>query len=355
MRFFILFKTELLSSKSTIVFHFIAVIAPLMFLGVFAGRLSNDISFPVYVETESGFTEFIQNYSSPNDVSYYLINRSEEFAKMGVSIEEIVHLNVSENTLTGIVKQTIHPIDKNITKNYRNRLTGAVSAYFSQVFPEKAINIIEKPVYEKDPAWADFFTSSILTFCILICGFLFGAFSFTNEWESKSIEFLKLSPQNPLWLLGGKFFGALVKTIIAVFVYISFSALIIGKFIFIAFSIIPVILTASFFSICIGMIIGLCFKETLVAFISALIGSIILWVFGGGFGTNAGMPEWIQQISSINPASNIITLTQSSCLNGPHNPIAYLYPLICGIVLSVLLVFLYYSKIYKPNTRKVKL
>ena len=345
-RLLFIIKTEILTTRSSLPFHIIALLSPILFFLVFAGQLDNDISFPIsFNTTDTPFYESIDDYRSPAGTPYYELDNDNK----SISVSETERLEVINNRLSGSINQKIGSIDKNITKNYRNRLTGALSNYFYTEFPEKAIQISEASLYEKDPSWSSFFAASILIFGILLSGLLFGALSYAREWETNSIDLFKLSPVNPIYILSGKFLGALIKSVITVVLYIIFITLNLKTLIFISPEIVGITLLVYSTAIIIGMLIGLVFKKTLVAFITALISSILLWALWGGFGTSTGMARFIQIIININPVSKYINLVMHSCFNGPISVIDIIYPLILLIVSVFFFYLKYYRDIYKPK------
>ncbi len=350
-RLLFMIKTEMLAARSSLPFHIIALLSPILFFLVFAGQLDKDISFPIHFNTtDTPFYQSIDDYRSPAETPYY----EQDNNCISICVTETEQLKVENNKLSGSINQKIESIDKNITKNYRNRLTGAISNYFYTQFPEKAIQISETLLYGKDPSWASFFAASILIFGILLSGLLFGTLSFTREWELNSIDLLKLSPMNPAYILSGKFLGSLIKSIITVVLYIIFITLKLKILIFSSPEIIGVICLAYFTAIIIGMLIGIALKQSIVAFVTALISSIILWVLGGGFGTNAGMAKGIQMMININPISKYVKLVMHSCFNGPASLIDVIYPVMI-LIISVFFLYLKYVKeIYKPQFTPVK-
>lgn len=350
-RLLFIIKTEILATGSSLPFHIIALLSPVLFFLVFAGQLDKDISFPIrFNTTDTPFYQSIDHYRSPAGTLYYEQDNNCTF----IFVTETKPLKVINNKLSGSINQRIESIDKNITKNYRNRLTGAISNFFYTQFPERAIQISETSLYGKDPSWASFFAASILIFGILLSGLLFGTLSFTREWELNSIDLLKLSPINPIYILSGKFLGSLIKSIITVVLYIIFVTLKLKILIFNSPEIIGIICLAYFTAIIIGMLIGIALKQSLVAFITALISSMLLWVLGGGFGTSVGMAKGIQMMININPISKYVKLVMHSCFNDPTSLIDIIYPVIILIISVFFLYLKYYQEIYKPQFISVK-
>jgi len=350
-RLLFMIKTEILATGSSLPFHIIALLSPILFFLVFAGQLDKDISFPIrFTTTNTPFYQSIDHYRSPAGTPYY---DEQDNNHNFIFLIETEPLKVINNKLSGSINQRIESIDKNITKNYRNRLTGAISNFFYSQFPDKALQISETSLYEKDPSWSSFFAASILIFGILLSGLLFGTLSFTREWELNCIDLFKLSPMNPIYILSGKFLGSLIKSIITVVLYIIFVTLKLKILIFNSAEIIGIICLAYFTAIIIGMLIGIVFKQSLVAFITALIGSMLLWVLGGGFGTSVGMAKGIQMMININPISKYVKLVLHSCFNGPISLIDIIYPVIILIISVFFLYLKYYQEIYKPQFTSV--
>jgi len=350
-RLLFMIKTEILATGSSLPFHIIALLSPILFFLVFAGQLDKDISFPIrFTTTNTPFYQSIDHYRSPAGTPYY---DEQDNNHNFIFLIETEPLKVINNKLSGSINQRIESIDKNITKNYRNRLTGAISNFFYSQFPDKALQISETSLYEKDPSWSSFFAASILIFGILLSGLLFGTLSFTREWELNCIDLFKLSPMNPIYILSGKFLGSLIKSIITVVLYIIFVTLKLKILIFNSAEIIGIICLAYFTAIIIGMLIGIVFKQSLVAFITALIGSMLLWVLGGGFGTSVGMAKGIQMMININPISKYVKLVLHSCFNGPISLIDIIYPVIMLIISVFFLYLKYYQEIYKPQFTSV--
>ncbi|NOY10426.1 MAG: ABC transporter permease [Spirochaetes bacterium] len=387
-RFLLILKTELVSISGSVPFHIIALLSPVMFLFIFAGDLKQDISFPVKLAETipvkqnmkeeqhtaepnsaqfesnrktgikkhpvpySGFFKFLlSGYKSPMGTPYFLSGGKLSPAEI-IEVKPVIK---TDNQLSGSLILKIKDVNANTIKNYRNRLTGGISAYFAENFSGRAIRINEKRVYRRDPSWVSFFASSILVFAVLFCGFIFGSLAFTREWKENGMVMLKLSPVSSFFLLGGKIAGVFLKILTAVVIYLFLSVYAAGEFIF--YSAIPSIITGCIFAAPIGMLAGLYFKEHLVSFIFSLVGALTLWVFGGGFGTSISMPDWIRTASGLNPVTGIVNSIRISYFGGSVSLTDYLYPFITGILAFFFLLFIYDTTIHRParavKTKKV--
>ncbi len=330
-RYCILIKKEILSTTATLSFHIIALISPVLFLFVFTSNLKNDISFPVRINGSREFQTHVLSFTSPGGSSYFHYLDEENM----ITITENRNITLNNGVLTGDILLEVNSIDANITKNYRNRLTGVLSRIVSSSIPEIAITVEEIPVYSRDPPWSAFFGSSIFIFAIIFSGFLFGSFSFTEEWDNHMITLFKLSPVAPAHVILAKFLSVFIKVQISLLFYLSISAAIAKTPI--PPKIIILMVTGSVLAIPPGMLVGVILKNKLVTFLVSLIASITLWAFGGGFGTAGGMAPLVQTLMSINPVSSLVKLVLHINFSGPFEPFLVFYPLILGVILFLIL------------------
>ncbi len=347
-RFLIFLRTELLAARASIMFHIAAFASPLMFLMVFALNLGEDITFPIMIEGSSPFRETALSYASPAGVPYL----KQDDAMRSITLKETEPVRVESGVLRGRLSLGINEINTNLTKNYRNRVTGALSAQFSKSFPGRAVTITEHPLYEKEPRWVHFFSVSICLFGILLSGFLFGSLSFTNEWESNAAKIMMLSPRGPALLLAGKLAGAFCKGGLTMTIYLVCSYLITGISLAASWLLVPFFLFAYFFSITAGMVVGLHARQTLVSFIVSLIGALVLWVFGGGFGTSGATPGLIKTVTGFNPVNSLLKLLQRIEYRAPSAPFDLWYPAVWIFLLSAALWWSYRKLVYLPARGK---
>jgi hypothetical protein len=317
LRIWVLIITEIKRVNASKAFHFVAVASPLLFLYAFAGNLAQDISFPVTIQNKSSSTQyvdFLDHFKNPQGTPYFTMKEAGNKDYPSIIIEKNT---TSPEKITGHFTLIIPGIDKNMTKNYQNRLTGSIVSYLHDSAPHRYISIKEIPLYKTEPSWIQYFTVTILVLGILLSGMLFGSLSFSIEWKNDLIMFYKLSPIPPALPVVSKLIAGLCKSVTACCIYLLISTAR-GTMLFPGspfFALIFIFMTISALSL--GMIVGLFCKEVVIAFIASLIGAIILWITGGGFGTSLAINPVLRTIAEFNPVSWCIRLVQHSFFSGP--------------------------------------
>lgn len=344
-RIYIVIKKELLCIKGTLAFHIIAILSPLLFLLVFGGSLRQDVSFPLGIDIQSKNSSFGQSlfdFKNPSGVPYYEIQNSTS----GSSITYAARINV-DNDINGSITQELYSINTNMTKNYRNRLTGALFFHESLLLSSRAITINETSLFPREPNWLEFFAVSILAFGMLLSGLLFGGLSITSESPQGNI--FKLSRINPIFILLGKTAAGIIKMFVAVSVYILFTWLLTPILISSFLSILPILLPVMILVLTLGFSLGMLFGETITVFIITLVSSIILWITGGGFGTSAAVTDFMQKIAELNPVSSFLRLLQHYVFGGSYYFQDLLFLILSALSFFLLSYILYVFFNYRPS------
>jgi ABC-2 type transport system permease protein len=353
LRFVYIFKKEIISTRSNLPFHIIVVLMPLMFFTFWVINLSEDISLPVVLTDNSGNSEFgryLKEYKTPMGINYFDVIEQKETGNYMNSIIIKKDIEEQDHIITGHIVQNFNSIDRNMTKNFRNRLTGAITSFLEKYFLKtKALIINEHTSYKQDVPWNNFFVASLLNLGMIICGLLFASLSYAHEQTAGTKKFLNLSPVSPLWLVTGKLLACLGKGILAS-----------GFFIGVALVFVPIrqisitgllltFLLAYFVSVCAGMLIGILVKDTIICFLVSLVSSLFLWLLGNGFGVFAVIGVAGGVITAVNPFTYSMELAQHYINQGPVRVAACLLILsYWGSLLFILCLFVYYKKIYRP-------
>lgn len=361
-RLWFIIKKELLAVKENFPFHAIAVASPLLFLLFWLTALKQEVTMPAQVipsAKESAFVEYLHTYATPSGVRYLAVNQP--------SLDQRTHFNTIEvkeefqeqdGKITGHLVQTFHHIDSNITKNSKNRLTGAVSSYLETRFLHgKGITIQESPLYPEDVSWKKYFAVTLMVLGMLLSGTLFGALSFTYEWDRKTDRFLTLSPQSPGWVIGGKLIAGMVKCGTASLIFYLTATIILTGIFDEPFGsnsliLIPACLVMYVLVLSLGMLLGIVLKETILSFLGALLGSMFLWVLGGGFGTNAILTPVMREVIKFNPVTYAMNLIQFAFFRGQvQTGMNFICLTLAACGLLGLVIWQYYRQIYIPTKR----
>lgn len=327
-RLYIGIRKELRLSRATIMFHIIAILSPLMFLFLWTVTLSQDISLATAIDpgsVDSEIVSYIAGFSSPRGIPYSRLLEAgkphQRYNAQDIDLMDTLVVRrdflIDEDGISGEIDLVLNNINANMTKNYRNRLVGAVSGYVEEVYlRERAISVEEETVFPSDILWKHYFSMTLTGLAILFSGLMFGTLTFTAEWSSGGMTALALSPVSSLWVLGGKLLAGYIKGAVAISVYFFAASLLNpGMTPDIGLLTLTVLLFYTFVFI-VGMIIGLLLREPIISFVVVLILSIVLWIFSGGFGTSILMAEWLKNIVRFLPSLYAFRLMEYAFFGG---------------------------------------
>lgn len=349
-RIWLVMKKELISVKGALPFNLVTIIIPLLFMFMFAVLLNQGISSPVLVSPGSADSQFIKhiyNYATPYGIPYFQPTAlDKEIQQTGYvnEIEVIQEPQMINNQVQGEIVQHFADINTNVTKNYQNRLTGAVTSYLKNFMNNQWIGVEEYPQFNQDISWALSYSLNAIVFGMMLTGLLFGSLSFTQEAENDIFKFFILSPMNPIWIITGKICSGIIKGLISTGIFTIILAVSMGKLpdnwgIFILIVILAYILILS-----LGLIIGMLASSTLTAFFLSLVIALTLWMAGGGFGSMALFSELIQKFALINPATHILNIVRYSYFGGFIQFNYDLGILMSWIILSFVTLYIIYDK-----------
>lgn len=325
-----------------------------MFLLFWMLALAQEITLPVTLQngdTDPVFARHLRSYHTPDGIRYFAVSEEPQRRRNVILIVEPIQ--VRSDGIAGILGHDLKSIDRNMTKNYRNRFTGAVTSYVEREFlQDRAIEIREIKTHHKDILWKHYFAASLMVLGMLMGGLLYGALSLSSEWSSGTITFLLVSPRNPWWILAAKEMGILLKGFIGTGIFTVVAILIVPD---LSVSL-PGIAGALFLGYWIiglmGMFAGIAVKDPILCFLVALIGSLGLWLMGNGFGTMLITGPAAQILTSGNPATYIMAAIQHFINGTEIDWMETLRALGLWIVLLQFTVFLLYRcRIHLPRGR----
>ena len=318
---------ELTSIKENVPFNLATVISPLLFLFAFAVMVSGGITIPVETQpapSESAFLQATASYHAPDKTPYLELETAPaEGAIDGRSADRYIvedEPSVDGQGATGTVVHLVNDVNSNMTKNYANRLTGALVDYVDANRDAGTVEVIEQTRYEEDIPWDESFAVSTLVFGAMLAGLLFGQLSMTSEWENATAKLLVLSPRPAVSIVVGKVAAAFLKALVAGAVLVGVVALMYGR----ELADIPWLIAALclmyvvFASI--GLVLGIAVKSTMTAFLVSLVTSLCLWVAGGGFGDLSYFGQAAQAVGAVNPATYALDAVRNAYFGGMADP-----------------------------------
>lgn len=314
---------ELACVKENIPFNLATIISPLLFLVAFAVMVSGGITIPVETQpaaSESAFLKATTEYRAPDGTPYLELETApDEGTPDGRSADRYIvenELVVSEGSTSGKITHLVNDVNSNMTKNYANRLTGALVDYINKGRDAGTIEVIEQTRYEEDIPWDESFAVSTLIFGAMLAGLLFGQLSMTSEWENATAKLLVLSPRSANSIVLGKVLAAFLKACVAGMVLVGIVFLMYEREIT-SFSWLVAALSLTYFTFAsLGLALGIAVRSTMTAFLVSLVTSLCLWVAGGGFGDLSYFGQAAQVVGAANPATYALDAARYAYFGG---------------------------------------
>jgi ABC-2 type transport system permease protein len=303
----------------------------------------------VYPDTQSsGFLKTMDSYQAPDGTPYMELQPAAEAVPPTNAESNLIVIeqepSLENGEITGNIVHYINDVNENMTKNFRNRLDGALVSYIDSLRNGGNVIIAETTVYEHDIPWDTGFGVSVFVFGLVLSGLLFGMLSMTGEWENKTTKILKLSPYPAGITATGKVIASMIKCLV--------SGLIFLIIFFLIFKALPVHTLSFSFSlllvygifVCVGMCVGIYVKSTLPAFLISIVTALTLWVGGGGFGPLSYFGDIANALGSINPATYAIEIVRWCYFNGTTNLATGFSFLSLAFIVAFALIILIYTR-----------
>lgn len=351
MRIITIISKELKCVKEDISFNLATLISPLLFLLAFSLMLSAGILLPVqtYPNTESSdFLTAMENYKAPDGTAYLELHSAKEKVPPTNAESDLIVVeqepSIRDNVITGKITHYLNDVNENTTKNFRNRLDGAIVNYIDTLRDGGNVSVNETTIYEQDIPWDTGFGASVFVFGLMLSGLIFGMLSITSEWGNHTTKLLKLSPCSPGIAIMGKMLANIIKCFVSglIFLFIFF---LISKAlpVHIVTFIVSMLLVYGIF-ICLGMCLGIFIKSSLTAFLISLVSALVLWVGGGGFGPLSYYGDIANMLGKFNPATYAIDMIRWCYFNGTAHLATGFSVLVFSLVLSFVLIVVIYMR-----------
>lgn len=314
---------ELKNVRENLPFNAATILSPLLFLFAFTVMVSGGITLPVEIQPDQSASPFlasVANFRAPDGTAYLELETTPPAGEPdGRSSDR--YIIEKEPTITGAghegrITHVINDVNANMTKNYANRLTGAVVNYLNEHTQAGTIQVREHTRYAVDIPWDMSFAVSTLVFGAMLAGLLFGQLSMTSEWENATTKLIALSPLPATVIVVAKIASALVKAIVAGAVLVGALALMFPLPLEFTYHLIAALLLTQLAFVSVGLILGIAVRSTMTAFLLSLVISLSLWVAGGGFGDLSYFGWTAQMVGAINPATYALQTVRNAYFGG---------------------------------------
>lgn len=323
-------RKDLISTKRVKKYFFGAIIPPIVILVVFStlSGITNPETFTVMVVDEDDTTyssmmnEYIVNISSEFAPWFNVINidtyeeartKLLNFESLGlIFIPTGFELNITANdpNIKGIVYLEVQNINDDYVKNFIQRLDEAILTFNQEIHlsyghvDEFAIIAHKEYVIDQNLSMVRGLTIGVISMFSITCGLFFGSLNVAKEYDDNTIIEVLNSPVKRTAYIASKQLIAVVLGLIVVgilspllfFIYnIGFRGNILN--------VICAFIMSTWIHACIGGLIGLRIKNKMTTILVAIVISVFLWFFMGGFAPVRMLGDQIYIISRFLPGT----------------------------------------------------
>jgi ABC-type multidrug transport system permease subunit len=340
----ILYK-DIISTKRVKKYFFGAIIPPIIILIVFSTLFS--ISPEIYrvmvvdednTEYSNIMINYIENIHSEFGPWFDVVKvdtyeeareRLENFDVLGlIYIPNGFQTNITMNNpnVKGIIYLEVQNINNDYVKNYMQRLDEAILTFNQELHisyghvDDFAITAEINNVIDQSVSLLKGFVVGMVGLYGLICGLFFGSLNVAKEYEDFTIIEISNSPIKRTAYIASKqiiavILGTIVVGIISIILFLIFNIEFRGNLGFV----ITAFILSTWIHACIGGLIGLLVKNKMQVILIAIICSIFLWFFTGGFVPIKVLGDQIYAISRIFPGTYWVEILYSET----YYPTAY--------------------------------
>lgn len=323
-------RKDLISTKRVKKYFFGAIIPPIVILLVFSSLsgITNPETFTVMVVDEDNttysniMTNYIGNISSEfgpwfNVISIDTYEEAEakllNFENLGlIYIPSGFQLNITANdpNIKGLVYLEVQNINDDYVKNFIQRLDEAILAFNQEIHlsyghvDEFAIIAQKDNVIDQDLSMVRGLVIGIISMFSLTCGLFFGSLNVAKEYDDNTIIEILNSPVKRTAYIASKqliavTLGLIVVGISSPLLFFIYNIEFRGNILIV----ISAFIMSTWIHACIGGLIGLRIKDKMTTILVAIVVSVFLWFFMGGFAPVRMLGEQIYLISRFLPGT----------------------------------------------------
>ncbi|MCA9923102.1 MAG: ABC transporter permease [Anaerolineales bacterium] len=306
-RFWFLLINEFRLARTVVPVHLIAVLQPTLMYALMTVVLVNP-TFDVQIVTSSTPTEtqLIQamaNVKTPAGVHYINPILIQDDA---ISGGQWITVEIRGEQAAAV--QHYRLIDSNMVKNYRNRLTAAALVLWQEALGERAVRVVERPLFPIDIPYTVFFGMAMLPMTTMLAAALIGAYTTAQEFEHDTVREYRLAPTPPTLIL----IARLLRLILTGWAAAAILTIAVGwisgwwpdSFMTVELILLPIGIVGG----CLGVMAGLLTQSSLPSFLLGLASTFVLWLLGGAFGLVQGFSGAYETVSRLVPNTHAVQL-----------------------------------------------
>ena len=323
-------RKDLISTKRVKKYFFGAIIPPIVILIVFSSLsgITDPETFTVMVVDEDDtyyshiMTDYIGNISSEFAPWFNVINidtyqeaeaKLLNFEYLGlIYIPTGFQLNITANdpNVKGVIYLEVQNINDDYVKNYIQRLDEAVLTFNQEIHvsyghvDQFAIIAQKDYVIDQNLSMLRGLVIGIISMFSLTCGLFFGSLNVAKEYDDNTILEILNSPVKRTAYIASKqliavTLGLMVVGIASPLLFFLYGVEFRGNLLIV----ISAFIMSTWIHACIGGLIGLRIKNKMTTILVAIVISVFLWFFMGGFAPVRMLGEQIYFISRFLPGT----------------------------------------------------
>jgi ABC-2 type transport system permease protein len=300
-RFFQLLLHEFKLVRATLPIHAVAVLEPtvmyiLMTFVLVKPTMSMYVTHPTTTEGRA-LVAAMQKVGSPIGQPY-IEPRLTDLTE-AKDVRQVVTVEARGGIPTAVQRYNL--IDSNLLKNYRNRLTGAAIRLWHAELGEKAVAIVEYPSGPEDISYTIYFGVAMLPLAVFLAAAMVGGVLTAQEFEFNTILEYRLAPTSAWLILAARLLRLVVTAIAGAGLMLLAIGLCNSYWPDSAAHVLLILLPMAVIASCLGVIAGLLTRNTLAAFLIALVTSFFGWIVGDAFKPAASIGGWYEALSRFVP------------------------------------------------------
>ena len=338
-RFILFMQSELSLVRTTLPAHLIGILQPMIMFWLMSLVFVNP-TFEMFVDTSdpnlNQLVEAMNEVGTPSGIHY--INVLDWQAGPEAVETQAVFYEKNEGIPTAL--QIFGPIDSNLVKNFRNRLTSAALLLWNTDLGSQAVNLVEYPWLPGEQPFILFFGIAMLPMAAVISSSLTGAMLMAQDFEGRTILEYRLSPISSLAILFVRLLRLVIVGLLSAGCLLFMLYLVTGVWPQQVWRVFLALLPITLIGASVGLSAGLLTRRTLPAFVLCLVFTLGTWILGSSFGLSAGFGGFYETLSRFIPNTYAVELIFPSYYFGVSISPAWINYLFLSTVTLALLTLL---------------
>jgi len=200
------------------------------------------------------------------------------------------------------------PIDSNLVKNLRNRLTAAALRLWDAELGGRAVTIEQHAWLPRDVSYNVYFGMALLPMATFLAAAFIGAALTAMEFELRTVAEYRLATTPLGLILGGRLARLVLSSLLAAGILSLAIGLVTGAWPHDPWLVGLILLPLAVVAGCLGITAGLVLCKTIPAFLVALVATFAGWIVGSAFGLAASFGVGYEWISRLTPFTHAVEL-----------------------------------------------